>query len=241
MPRRFRGRDKEVTRARLLQAGFEEVYAHGFQAASIDRILDRLDLTKGAFFHHFPTKQAFGYALVDETIADMIRAQWVAPLAASRDPLKTIAEAFEDGVRALEAAPRNLGCPLNNLAQEMSPLDEGFRLRTQQIFELWMTTYELALRRGQASGVVRASVDARSAAFSLVAEIEGILSLSRNSQDARVLRHGLRALIRQLDAMRATAGEDRKEPSVAKTPAMPKSQPAAAERFKAKSARLNRR
>src|ERR1041385_2107660 len=73
-PRR-KSRDKEITRARLLQAGFDEVYAHGFQAASIDRILERLDLTKGAFFHHFPTKQAFGYALVDETIADMIRAQ----------------------------------------------------------------------------------------------------------------------------------------------------------------------
>lgn len=206
-PRR-KSRDKEITRARLLQAGFDEVYAHGFQAASIDRILERLDLTKGAFFHHFPTKQAFGYALVDETIADMIRAQWVAPLGASNDPLTGIADAFESGVRVLEAAPVNLGCPLNNLAQEMSPLDEGFRLRTQQVFELWMTTYELALRRGQASGVVRESVDPRAAAFSLVAEIEGILSLSRNSQDRRVLRHGLSNLRRQLEAMRPPTRSD---------------------------------
>jgi len=116
MPRRARTRDKDITRARLLQAGFEEDYAHGFQAASVDRILQRLDLTKGAFFHHFPTKQAFGYALVDETITDMIRAQWVAPLATSLDPLTTIADAFESGVRVLEAAPLNLGCPLNNVA-----------------------------------------------------------------------------------------------------------------------------
>lgn len=62
MPLRARVRDKDVTRARLLQAGFEEVYGHGFQAASTDRILERLDLTKGAFFHHFSSKQAFGYA-----------------------------------------------------------------------------------------------------------------------------------------------------------------------------------
>lgn len=214
MPRRARVRDrrvrdKEETRARLLAAGFDEVYRRGFQAASIDDVLRRLRLTKGAFFHHFPTKQAFGYALVDEVIAGMIRAQWVDTLAAASDPLTAIGDAFETGVRVLEASDVNLGCPLNNLAQEMSPLDDGFRLRTQQVFSLWMTTYELALRRGQSNGVVAATVDAAAAAFALVAEIEGILSLSRNSQDRRVLRHGLANLHRRLESMRAATGRDR--------------------------------
>ncbi len=197
-----RVRDKALTRSRLLAAGFQEVYERGFQAASIDRILERLEVTKGAFFHHFPNKTEFGYALVDETIASMIRAQWVETLAVSDDPLTTIGDAFEAGVQVLEAAPLNLGCPLNNLAQEMSPLDDGFRLRTQQVFELWMQTFELALRRGQASGAVSTTIDPRGAAFALVAEIEGILSLSRNSQDRRVLRLGLQNLRRHLDAMR---------------------------------------
>jgi TetR/AcrR family transcriptional regulator, transcriptional repressor for nem operon len=200
-PRR-RIRDKDETRARLLAAGFEEVYTRGFQGASVDRILERLEVTKGAFFHHFPSKTAFGYALVEETIAGMIRAQWVDALSAADDPLTAIADAFDRGVRALEAAPLNLGCPLNNLAQEMSPLDGGFRIRTQQVFELWMQTFELALRRGQAGGAVSTSIDPRAAAFALVAEIEGILSLSRNSQDRRVLALGSRNLRRHLDAMR---------------------------------------
>ena len=205
--RRRRGRrvrDKALTRARLLSAGFEEVYEHGFQGASIDRILDRLEVTKGAFFHHFPNKTAFGYALVEETIASMIRAQWVDTLAASDDPLTSIANAFEAGVRVLETAPLNLGCPLNNLAQEMSPLDEGFRVRTRQVFELWMQTFELALRRGQGQGSVSPAIDPHSVAFALVAEIEGILSLSRNSQDRRVLRLGLRNLKRHLETLRPT-------------------------------------
>src|SRR5262249_52961570 len=90
-------RDKDETRARLLTAGFEEVYERGFQGASVDRILERLDVTKGAFFHHFASKTAFGYALVEETIASMIRAQWVEPLATAADPLSAIADAFEAG------------------------------------------------------------------------------------------------------------------------------------------------
>lgn len=205
MVKRKRVRDRAATRGQLLEAGFEEVYEHGFQAASIDDILRRLELTKGAFFHHFPNKREFGYALVDEVIAGMIRAQWVDPLATSGDPLTTIADAFEAGAEALAAAPLNLGCPLNNLAQEMSPLDDGFRLRTQQVFELWMQTYELALRRGQSSGTVSTAIDARAVAFGLVAEIEGILSLAKNSQDRRALRIGARNLRRRLDSYRPGA------------------------------------
>jgi TetR/AcrR family transcriptional regulator, transcriptional repressor for nem operon len=202
MVKRRRTRNPAATRALLLEAGFDEVYRNGFQAASVDDVLRRLALTKGAFFHHFGSKTAFGYALVDEVIAGMIRAQWVEPLAASVDPLTTIGDAFEAGADVLAHAPVNLGCPRNNLAQEMSPLDDGFRLRTQQVFELWMQTYELALRRGQASGTVSKTIDAHAVAFALVAEIEGILSLSKNSQDPRALSIGAQNLRRRLDALR---------------------------------------
>lgn len=200
--KRRRVRDREGTRAQLLTAGFEEVYRHGFQAASVDDVLRRLRVTKGAFFHHFPNKLEFGYALIDEVIAEMIRAQWVTPLSTSTDPLTTIADAFEVGARELAKAPVNLGCPLNNLAQEMSPLDDGFRLRTQRVFELWMEAYELALRIGQAKGTVSTAVDPRAEAFALVAEIEGILSLAKNSQDRRALSIGAQNLRRRLNALR---------------------------------------
>ena len=202
MVKRRRTRNPAATRARLLEAGFDEVYRRGFQAASIDDVLRRVSVTKGAFFHHFGTKTKFGYALVDEVIAGMIRAQWVEPLATSLDPLTTIGDAFENGAKVLAKSRVNLGCPLNNLAQEMSPLDDGFRLRTQQVFELWMQTYEMALRRGQTQGTVSKEIDPHGVAFALVAEIEGILSLSKNSQNPAALSVGAQNLRRRLDALR---------------------------------------
>ncbi len=202
MVKRRHTRNPAATRAQLLEAGFDEVYRRGFQAASIDDVLRRVSVTKGAFFHHFGNKAEFGYALVDEVIAGMIRAQWVEPLATSSDPLTTIGDAFETGAKVLAKARVNLGCPLNNLAQEMSPLDDGFRLRTQQVFELWMQTYEMALRRGQTQGTVAKEIDAHGVAFALVAEIEGILSLSKNSQNPRALSVGAQNLRRRLDALR---------------------------------------
>ena len=46
-----------VTRQIILQAAYEEIYARGFQAASIAKILSTTDVTKGALYHYFPTKK----------------------------------------------------------------------------------------------------------------------------------------------------------------------------------------
>jgi TetR/AcrR family transcriptional repressor of nem operon len=196
-------RDPTATRRLILEVGQQEVYLHGFQGAPIDGILRRAGVTKGAFFHHFASKTDFGYRLVDEVLAGMIAAQWVGPLRSAADPLETIALEFERGVEVLRTRRPILGCPLNNLAQEMNPLDEGFRARTSAVFDLWRATFSDAIGRGQRAGVVRPGIDAADAAHALVAHIEGTLSLARNSQDPADLTIGARGLRRHLESMRA--------------------------------------
>jgi TetR/AcrR family transcriptional regulator, transcriptional repressor for nem operon len=99
------------------------------------------------------------------------------------------------------------GCPINNLAQEMSPLDEEFRKRLAKLFSGWYNGIAAALRRGQKRGLVRSDVDANERAIFLVALYEGYLSLAKNAQDARVLRAGKRILILHLELLRPSAGE----------------------------------
>jgi AcrR family transcriptional regulator len=190
------------TRQRLLQAGQEEVYLHGFHGASLSVILQRAAVTKGAFFHYFASKTEFGYALVDEVLAQMITAQWVTPLHASDNPLETISAEFDRGIEVLAGQRPILGCPLNNLAQEMNPLDAGFRSRTTRVFEAWREAYRSALARAQQRGTVQASVDPHDVACMLVAQIEGTLSLARNTQDPETLTTGARALRSYLDSIR---------------------------------------
>ena len=61
------------------------------------------------------------------------------------------------------------GCPLNNLAQEMSPLDEGFRARINGIYHDQRRAIKEALERGIEAGNVRKNVvPERAAAFRLV-------------------------------------------------------------------------
>ena len=53
-------------RARLIEAARSLVRRKGFAATSVDDLCVAAGVTKGAFFHHFASKEALGVALVDD-------------------------------------------------------------------------------------------------------------------------------------------------------------------------------
>jgi TetR/AcrR family transcriptional repressor of nem operon len=53
-------------RARLIEAARSLVRQRGFAATSVDDLCAAAGVTKGAFFHHFASKEALGVALVDD-------------------------------------------------------------------------------------------------------------------------------------------------------------------------------
>src|SRR5262249_13458384 len=83
--RTARLRNPDRTRERLLQAAFREVFRHGFQGAGIDSILAATNVTKGALYYHFESKEALGYAIIEEIIAKFTRDRWLLPLRESQD------------------------------------------------------------------------------------------------------------------------------------------------------------
>ena len=107
--RKPRLRDPERTRERLLQAAFREVYRSGFQSAGINTILAATNVTKGALYYHFESKEALGYAIVEEIIAQTVRDKWLRPLPQGKNPI----DALIDIVEATSVRPRDVrsGCP----------------------------------------------------------------------------------------------------------------------------------
>jgi AcrR family transcriptional regulator len=195
-------RDPVRTRERLLKAGFREVYRSGFQSASIDTILAAANVTKGALYHHFESKEALGHAIVDEVVATFLRNNWLLPLQQSedRDPI----DALIDIVQGIPAQPKDLkgGCPLVNLAQEMSLLDEEFRKRLEAMFRAWREGVAVALRRGQSQGTVRRDLVPDEAASFLVAMVEGYEVLAKNAQDVKVWNEGIGNIVGWLQSLR---------------------------------------
>jgi TetR/AcrR family transcriptional regulator, transcriptional repressor for nem operon len=205
--RATRPRDPERTRERLLQAAFREIYRSGFQSASLDTILASAGVTKGALYHYFKSKRALGYAVVEEVIAPHNHGQWVRPLQSGKDPI----DALIGAVRAIPVRPEVVrgGCQLINLAQEMSPLDAGFRKRLASIFHTWRAAVASVLREGQAHGSVRRDVKPADAAGLLIAMVEGYGSLAKNAQDPKVMKAGIRTIVDWLRSLRLPGNRKR--------------------------------
>jgi TetR/AcrR family transcriptional repressor of nem operon len=181
-------RNLEQSRQEILDAAFLEVYTRGFQGVSVDDIVRKTSHTKGAFYHHFPTKLDLGYALVDDVLTPMIVARWIAPLEVYENPLEGIARQMQRLIGEAGPSALRTGCPLNNLVQEMAPVDRGFRDRLRAALELWIDGVARHLRRGQRAGFVRKDVNAHQAAQFIVLLHEGTFGMLKGLGNPRAFR-----------------------------------------------------
>lgn len=180
-----RRRDLEKTRKEILEVAFMEVYSRGFQGVSVDDIVKKTSLTKGAFYHHFPTKLDLGYALVDEVIIPMIIDRWIKPLETYENPLDGILTQMKNLIGKSDPAHLKLGCPLNNLVQEMAPVDAGFKKRLQAGLNLWIDETDKHLRRAKKLGYLKSDVNTRHVAQFVVMAHEGFYGMLKGLDDPK--------------------------------------------------------
>ena len=197
-------RDPDRTRQDLLIAAEREMHLHGYQAASLSHIIAEAGVTKGALYHHFANKQALGYAVVDELWGPQLRRMWVEPLTdGESDPVDTLISMVEQAGASLGDDELMLGCPINNLAQEMSPINEGFRNRINQLLAEWREQIAVSLARGIVLGQVSEQVQPQAAAAMLVAALEGCIGIAKNAQSRELLMQCGAGVIDYLKTLKA--------------------------------------
>lgn len=192
----------QETRNEILISAFNEIYKSGFQAASLSRILKNTGITKGALYHHFSNKQELGYSVLDEVIRGTMREIWMEPLKKTDDPLTVLKEILIDSGKEMTHEDVRLGCPLNNLAQEMSPIDTGFRDRISDIYKEWQLTIEAACDRGKEAGNVIQSIDSKEVSLLFIASLQGCMGFAKSVQDIDTLMSCGQGLIDRLESLR---------------------------------------
>jgi TetR/AcrR family transcriptional repressor of nem operon len=181
-----RSRDPERTRAHILEVASREIYERGFQGVSIDQIIKKTNVTKGAFFHYFSTKSDLGYAIVDEILREMVLDRWIRPLAAYKNPVQGILKRFKILTDAMSDENLVRGCPLNNLTQEMSSVDPLFREKLKAVMTLWIDETEKYLKKAQISGYLKKTVNTRQLAEFIVATQEGSFGMVKSMADRKI-------------------------------------------------------
>ncbi len=192
----------EDNRRKLLEIAAEEILENGFQATSIGDILTKSGLSKGALYHHFPSKLTLGYAVFEEVFVPDCANRWE-PALSDPDPISSISNLLRAQVSEMTDETIRLGCPVNNLGQEMSPIDEGFRQRINREINHWCDELAAAFKRGQAAGHVKTEIDTKQVATFFIASIEGAIGIAKNAQDRALLETCIEGLISYLEGLRA--------------------------------------
>ena len=92
-PEAPRTRTPEKTRERILDAAQALILDHGFGATTLDAVVNRAGITKGAFFHHFGSKSDLARSLVDryaQLDREHLQRHWERAARLSSDPLQQL-------------------------------------------------------------------------------------------------------------------------------------------------------
>ena len=178
-----RKKNPEHTRQQILEVTADLIHRHGYKGLRVDEVVEKTGLTKGALYHHFPNKQALGYAVVDELFHKMFIQRWNELKQAGGAPLDIISLSFDCSGENVSQEDLEIGCPMTNLGQEMSFEDEGFRMRINSVFDNWCNQIADLLRQGQNEGTVKQDIDALKMARFLVSSFQGIQCNSKCTKD----------------------------------------------------------
>lgn len=180
-------RNAQQTREKILDATFELIYKNGYQGMRVDQILKATGLAKGALYHHFKNKQALGYAVVEELLMEDVKQRWVEPLSYCDNPLTGIKNVLDKECAQMPEEMLSMGCPLNNIAQEMTGIDDGFHERIEKIYNQWCGAICAALERGQQAGQVRTNINPNTVAAFIISSMQGIVGTVKCVQDKQML------------------------------------------------------
>ncbi|OYZ10975.1 MAG: hypothetical protein B7Y39_19880 [Bdellovibrio sp. 28-41-41] len=138
-----------------------------------------------------------------DVIKPMIIDRWISPLADYENPLDGILKQMKTLIGKSSMENLRLGCPLNNLVQEMSPIDEGFRKRLQIALNLWIEETDMLLKKAKKDGQIKADVNTRHVAYFIVMTHEGIYGILKGLDDPKAFDALYDSLKRYFQAIRA--------------------------------------
>jgi TetR/AcrR family transcriptional repressor of nem operon len=191
-PPRKRVNNPAGNRAKMLDVAAELFQSRGYHATSLGDLMDLAGVSGGALHHHFPTKKALALAVIEERVAASVETTWITPVLAGASARQGVRAVFETVAAELERQGFVRGCPLNNLAHELSLADPDFRAALAGIFWGWRKALADKVKADQKAGKEQGTDPQRFAAFT-VAVYSGAMSMAKATQDAAVLRDCVQA------------------------------------------------
>jgi len=119
------------TRQKLIDITYDEIYEKGYQAASLSEILSKAQVHKGSMYYFFENKKEMAMSALKEKMKDRFTKRYATILTYESNILDELFKVLND----ISLRDFKKGCPLANIVQEMSNLDEDFDAMSKGFYE----------------------------------------------------------------------------------------------------------
>ena len=192
----------EATRLAILQKAFELIYAKGYQTTSIDDIIATTQVTKGAFYYHFKTKDEMGLAIINEILKPALTGSFIEPLQKEQDPLDAIYNLMRNLLMKDKFLKVEHGCPAANFTQEMTPWNIDFSKALDELTRQWTKVMTALIEKGKKNGFIRKDVNAKQATLFIISGYWGIRNFGKLENSKRIYLPYLKELKNYLNALK---------------------------------------
>ncbi|MCX8532500.1 TetR/AcrR family transcriptional regulator [Chryseobacterium sp. KC 927] len=169
----------QETRLNILQKAFELIYQKGYQTTSVDEIIATTQVTKGAFYYHFKTKDEMGLAILNELMIPNFKNNFIQPFQTEGNPLDTIYNLLHYLLMESEDLKVEYGCPASNFTQEMAPWNIDFTKALNNLSLDWEKTMIDSIEKAKVDGVLKSDVNAKEVAVFVISGYWGVRNLGK--------------------------------------------------------------
>ncbi len=178
-----RTNDPEGVRRRIVDAAYDAFVSRGYLATGMLELRERAAVSGGAMAHHFPAKRDLGLAVIRGRVSEAVQQTWIAPLHSSADAPTAIDHIFANIIEELTRNGAVSGCPLNNMAMEVSQHDAEMREGLDAVFTMWhealSAKFETDVEKQRVTGINPTGL-----ATLVIAAYSGAMAMAKTHQDA---------------------------------------------------------
>jgi TetR/AcrR family transcriptional repressor of nem operon len=178
-----------ATRSKLLQSATELIRRQGYAATTIDRVCADSGITKGAFFHHFKTKEELAEACLLAWDQMAAAREAGARFQRAADPRRKVLGYMEFFAALFDDPQTPKSCLAGTTVQEVAGTNPALRAAANLCFQNAGKRFQVLL--DCACRTSRRRVNTASLASLWIATLQGSLILAKASRDAAVIRRNL--------------------------------------------------
>ena len=194
-------RSSRNARAQLLDAALTVIREKGFSATSVDDLCQCAGVTKGAFFHHFRSKEDFGVAVADHwsQTTDAFFAD--AAYHDLADPLQRLLGYIDLRTALLQGAVPEFTCLVGTMVQETYETSPNIRAACETSICGHAARLEADITEAMLRNGVRGNWTARDLALHTQAVLQGAFILAKATGNADVARVSVSHLRRYVELL----------------------------------------